>query len=61
MTCENEASLPDQNQATFVAAGCFLCPWVEATPIISYLAPEIRIYSGNPTKKKIFYTPEHDL
>lgn len=32
----------------------YICPRVDATPLTSYLAPEIRVSQGNPDKKMIF-------
>ncbi len=36
-----------------VAAGCFSCPRVEATPITWYLAPGMRILPGNPLEMRL--------
>ncbi len=36
-----------------VAAGCFSCPWVEATPITWYLAPGMRTLPRNPSRNAI--------
>ncbi len=36
-----------------VAAGCFSCPRVEATPITWYLAPGMRTLPGNPPRNAI--------
>ncbi len=36
-----------------VAAGCFSCPQVEATPITWYLAPGMRTLPGNPPRNAI--------
>ncbi len=36
-----------------VAAGCFSCPRVEATPITWYLAPGMRTLQGNPPRNAI--------
>ncbi len=44
-----------------VAAECFSCPRVEATPITWYLAPAMQIFTGEPRQKMCIYPPEHDF
>ncbi len=44
----------------FVAAGCFACSRVEATPITWYLAPGMQTVPGKPRqKKKVYFTPRN--
>ncbi len=45
-----------------LSAGCFSCPRVEATPIMWYLYPGMRLLPGEPGQKKcVFYPQQYDF
>ncbi len=44
-----------------VAAGCFSFPWVEATPIIWYLAPANANFTRGTSTKTVYFAPRNTI
>ncbi len=57
-----QSVLPSQKELGYfntLSAGCFSCPQVEATPIMWYLSPGMRLLPGEPHQKIRILSPRN--